>query len=250
MLFGGATAYNSYWDKDKGPIGGLKSPPKMSSWMWFTSIFIQAIGLMLAIFAGSLFVGFYALSMLLFWLYSTPHARWKGSPVKSVIAIGISTGTNSLLMGYLSAGMNALDFPIVCAALGVAFVILSLYPTSQLYQMEEDLKRGDRTFAIAYGFDGVYTFFFLTFFFGLVLIATAMFQQHIWLSWGFLFVGFAAGYWVQNNIKQLTAEKDDYTLVMRIKFATSLSFVSFLMIGLLLKHTSIGIVTGLNVLLS
>ncbi|MDZ7682184.1 MAG: hypothetical protein U5J63_10870 [Fodinibius sp.] len=23
LLFGGATAYNSYWDKDTGPIGGL-----------------------------------------------------------------------------------------------------------------------------------------------------------------------------------------------------------------------------------
>lgn len=43
FLFGGATAYNSYWDKDEGPIGGLKNPPEMKRWMHPVSI-----GMMLA----------------------------------------------------------------------------------------------------------------------------------------------------------------------------------------------------------
>lgn len=249
LLFGGATAYNSYWDRDEGPVGGLKNPPKMKPWMWFLSILIQAVGLLIAIPGGSLFVGIYALSMLLFWLYSSPHVRWKGNPVKSLIAIGVSTGTNSLLLGYLAAGMNAITFPVLCAAVGVAFLILSLYPVSQLYQMDADLKRGDQTFAMQFGFTGVFNFFVLTFAFGVILIFTAIFLQYVWLAWGFLFVGFATGYAVHQKLKQLTAEKDDYNLVMRIKFGTSLSFVCFLIITLLLKHTQLGIVTGLDVLL-
>lgn len=249
LLFGGATAYNSYWDKDEGPVGGLKNPPKMKPWMWFVAILMQAVGLLIAVPAGSLFVGIYGLSMLLFWLYSTPHARWKGKPIKSLIAIGISTGTNSLLLGYLAAGMNTLSFPVIVASIGVAFVILSLYPASQLYQMDDDMQRGDRTFAIKYGFRGVFNFFVLAFGFGVLLIPVAMFNRHPWLSLGFWAIGFAVGYWVQKKLRQLTAEKSDYFLVMRIKFGTSLSFVCFLVITLLLKHTQVGIVTGLDVLL-
>lgn len=249
LLFGGATAYNSYWDKDEGPIGGLKNPPGMKPWMWFISLLMQALGLLVALSAGSLFTGVYALSMLLFWLYSTPHARWKGDPIKSLVAIGVSTGTNSLVMGYLAAGMYALPLSVIFAAFGVALVILSLYPTSQLYQMDDDQRRGDQTFAIKYGFQGVFNFFVLAFSMGVIFIFTAILRQHIWLSLVFLLTGFGAGYWVQQKLKELTAEKDDYTLVMRIKFSTSLSFVVFLIITLLAKHTSIGIVSGLQVLL-
>ena len=171
LLFGGATAYNSYWDKDEGPIGGLKNPPPMKQWMWFISILMQAVGLLIAIPAGNVFVGIYALSMLLFWLYSTPHARWKAHPVKSLIAIGISTGTNSLLLGYLASGMNIINAHILLASLGVALIILSLYPISQLYQLLDDQKRGDMTFAIKFGFTGVYNFFVIAFSFGVLLIA-------------------------------------------------------------------------------
>src|SRR3989339_1428902 len=48
LLFGGATAYNSYWDKDKGPIGGMKQPPLMRRWMHHTSLVLQFIGLIIA----------------------------------------------------------------------------------------------------------------------------------------------------------------------------------------------------------
>jgi len=249
LLFGGATAYNSYWDKDEGPIGGLKHPPKMKPWMWFLSILMQALGLLIALAAGSLFVGIYALSMLLFWLYSTPHARWKGDPIKSLVAIGVSTGTNSLLMGYLAAGMHALPVTVFVAALGVALVVLSLYPTSQLYQMEDDRRRGDHTFALRYGFKGVYRFFVITFSVGVILISSAIFNQHVWLSVAFLVTGLLAGYWVQQKLLELTAEREDYNLIMKIKLGTSLSFVAFLTGTLLIKHTSIGILSGLKVLL-
>src|SRR5699024_1096729 len=76
LLFGGATAYDSFLDRDEGPVGGLKNPAEMAHWMWFASLFIQVAGLMLAIPMGAFFAGFYMLSILLFWLYSSPWTRW------------------------------------------------------------------------------------------------------------------------------------------------------------------------------
>ncbi len=71
LLFGGATAYNSFWDKDEGPIGGLQNPPKMQPWMWSASLILQGVGLLIAIPQGLLYSGIYLGSILFFWLYST-----------------------------------------------------------------------------------------------------------------------------------------------------------------------------------
>ncbi len=72
LLYGGATVFNSWWDKDEGPIGGLKNPPEMESWMREISLLIQFIGLIWAFSAGRAFTVVYAVSLVFFWLYSTP----------------------------------------------------------------------------------------------------------------------------------------------------------------------------------
>lgn len=240
ILFGGATAYNSFWDKDEGPIGGLKNPPKMANWMWMASLLLQMIGLILAIPMGSLFLGIYALSMLLFWLYSSPWTRWKGQPVKSLVAIGISTGFCSVLLGYLAAGNGILPPVVLTAALGCTLILLSLYPVSQIYQQEEDTRRGDQTFAIRYGPKVVKQFFQIGFLAGLILITASIMFYHTYLGVLFGIIGLITGILVRSHLKKLTSREDDYDKVMWIKYGTSMAFVCFLLIVLVLKHATIG----------
>lgn len=250
LLFGGATAYNSYWDKDEGPVGGLKHPPAMEPWMWSMSWALQGLGLLLALAAGWVFSLFYGLSILMFWLYSTPHTRWKGRPWKSLAAIGISTGTNSLLMGYLAADplSTVIDYQVLSAAIGVAAVVLSLYPISQLYQLEEDTGRGDQTFAARYGLAGAARFFKTSFPVGIVLVAVSMVGIHPLLAVGFAGTGGLVWLWVLHQIRQFAGGEKDYDRVMRIKYRTSLAFVLFLFLAILIKHTDVGILSGLDLL--
>jgi 4-hydroxybenzoate polyprenyltransferase len=250
LLFAGATAYNSFWDKDSGPIGGLRHPPKMRPWMWLGSLILQMIGLMLAIPQGSLYVSIYALSMLLFWLYSTPLARWKSHPVKSLVAIGVSTGFNSVLLGYLAAGNTSLSLPVWIAAFGVTCMLLSLYPVSQIYQRDEDLRRGDQTFTIRYGERAVYRFFEIAFFVGLTFVSVAILYLHTWLAIIFGMLGIITGLYVRSRIRELDAQKESYFRVMGIKYGTSLAFTLFLIAGIILKHIEIdGISSVANLLL-
>ncbi|MDZ7715777.1 MAG: DUF3996 domain-containing protein [Balneolaceae bacterium] len=111
------------------------------------------------------------------------------------------------------------------------------------------LNEGDETFAIRYGIIAVIRFFQTAFFGGLALIFLTMLQQHFWLAFGFFAIGIAAGFWVGNLLKRLTAERTDYEMVMRIKFIVSLAFVLFLISVLLIKHTLVGMEWGLDVLL-
>lgn len=241
LLFGGATAYNSYWDKDEGPIGGLKAPPKMTKWMWFVSLAIQFIGLGLAIPLGGIYIGLYILSLVLFWLYSTPLARWKGHPIKSMIAIGLSTGTNSFLLGYIAAGGDILNMGPILASVGVAFVLLSLYPVSQIFQIEEDSNRGDHTFATEYGLKGIKRFYIGSFLGGSALISYTLSELYFWPGLAFGVVSLVAFIFIYKILANLEGVEEEYGLVMRIKFLASLSFVFFIIGSIVFKNIESGI---------
>jgi 4-hydroxybenzoate polyprenyltransferase len=235
LLFGGATAFNSYWDKDEGPIGGLRHPPKMERWMRDVSILMQVGGFVWAAVTGPVYAGVYLVSMILFWLYSTPLARWKGRPLLSMIAIGGSTGTNSLILGVLAAGAD-LTWLILFAGIGTALIMLSLYPISQLYQMEADRQRGDTTFAIQFGLAGVRRFFSASFITGIVVIAIILSGLNVLLAAGFGGVGMIVWGILIFWIFSLKGEKNEYGQVMKIKYVASIAFVMFIVTGLLLKH--------------
>ena len=228
FLNGGVTAYNSYWDKDEGPIGGLKAPPPMTGWMHPASLVVQSIGLLIAWREGLLFIVLYGVTMVLSVAYSWPRIRWKGHPQLSLVAVGVGTGTNTFLMGYLAAGGAGLSGPMTVAALGVALLLLSLYPVSQVFQIEEDAARGDTTFATRYGLQGVVRWFAVTYPVGLGLATYVLYQVRPELALAFGVTG--TGGYVLNltQLRGLTGATEEYEKVMRLKYGASLSFVGFL----------------------
>jgi 1,4-dihydroxy-2-naphthoate octaprenyltransferase len=71
--------------------------------------------------------------------------------------VAIGQGILAFAIGFLAAGASPrqlLALPAILPALGSAFVTLGLYPITQLYQMDEDRSRGDRTLPLAVGFRG------------------------------------------------------------------------------------------------
>lgn len=229
LLFGGATAYNSWWDKDEGPIGGLKSPPRMWPWMWPVSLGIQYIGLFWALSVGWNYAVIYGISILFFWLYSSPVTRWKGKPILSLVAIGVSTGTNSLFLGFLAAGGYPITWFEDVAAIGVAFLVLSLYPVSQVFQIDEDQNRGDVTFATKFGLTGIKWLFACFFSLGTAILTYTLVQTNGSIGYIFGCVGAVAYLMILHLVWQLEGKKSEYPMVMRIKLLASLSFVLFML---------------------
>ncbi|MFU8812562.1 MAG: UbiA family prenyltransferase [Balneolaceae bacterium] len=239
LLFGGATAYNSWWDRDEGPVGGLKHPPKMKSWMHAASLLLMALGFFWSLTVGVVYSLVYLASLLLFWLYSTPHARWKGRPLLSLFTIAVSTGVNAVLMGTLAAG-GAISLPVLLSSAGAAFILLAMYPVSQIFQMEEDRSRGDITFAVKFGQRGVVNFFTAAFFGGLMVLSAGL-AMVMWLPALILMIGCtAAGIILRMKIQGLRGVRAEYPNVMRIKALASFSFVFFLLIANVLRHQWFG----------
>lgn len=239
LLFGGATAFNSYWDKDEGPIGGLRNPPKMTKWMHQASIILMFSGWMWAYTINTQYFIIYGVSLLLFWLYSTPHARWKGDPHLSMIAIAVSTGMNSTLLGFYAAD-GSFSWVMLLASIGASFVLLSLYPVSQIYQQEEDQRRGDFTFYGHYGLSGVKRFFNLSYPVGLSVLSVSLMSISIMPGLFLLITGMGAYLYLLKTVNELEGLEIEYRNVMKIKFIASLSFVLFLLTANAIKYEWIG----------
>ncbi|MDZ7756549.1 UbiA family prenyltransferase [Rhodohalobacter sp.] len=239
LLFGGATAFNSYWDKDEGPIGGLKNPPKMTDWMRIASLVMMAIGWVWSALFGVLYFVIYGVSIMFFWLYSTPLARWKSHPYLSLIAIGVSTGFNSVLLGTIAAG-GSVNTSVIISAFGASMILLSLYPVSQIYQMEQDKRRGDRTFAVEYGVDGVKFFFVISYLFGMIFFSAGLLQVYPYPAVIFFILGLISGVILLRLLLKLKGMESEYSSVMKLKFLASLSFVIFLMILNAVRYEWIG----------
>jgi 1,4-dihydroxy-2-naphthoate octaprenyltransferase len=152
FLYPAATAFNSAYDDDKGPVSGLERPPGVPPGLLGFAIFLAAAGAFAALFSGLGFLLAYGLIVVWTAAYSHPATRWKSSPWKSSAAIALGQGALGFVAGWMAAGpLDPGDETLLAGAAGSALTALGLYPATQVFQREEDRMRGDRTLAVALG---------------------------------------------------------------------------------------------------
>lgn len=156
-LYPGANAFNSAYDRDTGPIGGLARPPAVPAGLALGSVALQGTGAVLAPLVGWTFAAAYVLLWGVFTAYSHPRTRWKRSPVLSTGAIVLGQGGLGFVLGWsaVAGGWPASEAGLL--ALGVACAgVAAMYPLTQVYQLAEDAARRDRTLAAVLGPAGVF----------------------------------------------------------------------------------------------
>ncbi len=153
-LSGGATAFNSYYDRDTGPIGGLRRPPPATAALLPFSLAVEAAGLAVVAALELRLGAVYIAGALLLDAYSHPVLRLKARPWLSMAAVATASGALMALAGAWAAGggiPEGAEGRVVAGALSGFLVIAGYYPLTQLGQEEEDRGRGDLTFVLAYG---------------------------------------------------------------------------------------------------
>jgi 1,4-dihydroxy-2-naphthoate octaprenyltransferase len=159
FLYGGTNMFNSYYDRDEGPIGGLERPPAVSRAMLFLSLALKGIGFLLAIPLGFGFCVCYLLFVGYSVSYSHPAIRIKKYPFGSAVLVFFGQGVVGFVGGFLAGGgeVGRLLEPVsLIACLGGALLVSGLYPLTQVYQVNEDARRGDLTLARRLGPRRVY----------------------------------------------------------------------------------------------
>jgi 4-hydroxybenzoate polyprenyltransferase len=154
FLYSGATAFNSYFDRDVGPVGGLERPPSVMPALLPFSLAVQLGGALVAALVNRPFLVAYAIFVGLSFAYSYPRIRWKAHTWTSLLVVGFGQGALAFLGAWAATRgeiTSAWSLDGVLGAIAAVLLILALYPLTQLYQIDEDAARGDRTVAVVWG---------------------------------------------------------------------------------------------------
>ncbi len=149
-LNGGTLALNSAYDKDEGDVAYLRQPPPPPRYLAGFSLGLMLLGLLLASLLPREFQTAYAICLVLSVLYSVPPFRLKAVAGADWLINMVGFGTLTPYAGWAVTGLPLQAAPGV-VLLGFCPLFAALYPLTQIYQFEEDSRRGDRTLALMLG---------------------------------------------------------------------------------------------------
>jgi len=164
FIYPASNAYNSYYDKDEGSIGGLKNPPKVDKNVYYLATLFDFIGLALT---QLLFMNWTLTAMVLVYIlvsraYSNSLIRLKRFAIISWLIAGFFQGAWVVWLIYI--GLNEFELQmvfkpkLVYGGLLASAILWGSYPMTQIYQHEEDANRGDRTLSLWLGIKGTFLF--------------------------------------------------------------------------------------------
>ncbi len=156
FLYPASNAFNSYYDKDTGPIGGIHEPPSVDRKLLGASLIWEVPGLVLLFLAGWV-VGVMGLFYSVFSkAYSWDKTRWKRYPVFSLSGIALVQGSLVVLMVNTSLMEMSRLALLLTACVTAALFLLAVYPLTQVYQHRQDQLHGDRTYSMLVGIRGTF----------------------------------------------------------------------------------------------
>lgn len=149
LLCTGITLYNSYYDRDQGPVMGLAKPPPINETIYWVGVGMKAVALLLGFLLNLQFFFLTIVGATLSVLYSHPIARCKGRPIMSLVFNFIAGACTFLALLQLVPNTERLIALVgtICAGL----FLVSTYLLMQIHQIDEDRERGDASFSVRYG---------------------------------------------------------------------------------------------------
>ncbi|MFA6508084.1 MAG: UbiA family prenyltransferase [Treponemataceae bacterium] len=231
LVYPASNGFNSYFDKDEGPIGGLAVPPPVFRSLLVVSLILDGAALILAFAGGPLFgtavLGYGTGSKL----YSWDRVRLKRLPWVGWLWTGLGQGMLTFIaMAAVASGkgLGELGIGVYAGSALIALFLLGVYPLTQIYQHDEDARRGDLTISRLLGIRG-------TFMLSAVCLGAATAGFFAWIAslgggfWAVLFLGMqlpAFGYFLRWAAAAFRDErKADYRSMMWMNIVAS-SFMS------------------------
>ena len=163
LIYPASNGYNSYFDKDEKSIGGLKNPPPVRKGLYFLSLLLDLLAIISAyIKINTTFAVMVLIYGLISKAYSHPSIRLKKHGWTSWIITGLFQGLFTFIACYI--GINDFDISnaarneVIVPGILTSLMLWANYPLTQVYQHEEDIRRGDVTLSSKLGITGTFYF--------------------------------------------------------------------------------------------
>lgn len=167
LVYPASNGYNSYMDRDTGPVGGLEKPLQPTRQLYYLSVLLDSAAVILALFLGMLTAVIVLIYILASRAYSYRRIRLKQYPVAGFLTVIFFQGAACFYLAYTSAMNQPALLPPLLPMLASSLLIGSLYPLTQIYQHDADQADGVTTLSMMLGYRG-------TFIFSGILFLTAM----------------------------------------------------------------------------
>ncbi|ABG61025.1 UbiA family prenyltransferase [Cytophaga hutchinsonii] len=161
LVYPSSNGYNSYIDKDEDSIGGLEKPPMPTKKLYYLTLVLDVLALLLAYFLVS---PLFALCILMYMLasraYSSKEIRLKKYPYIGFLVVVFFQGAFTYYTCYAGITGHALELnkPALFLLLAGSFQIAGAYPLTQIYQHQQDLRDGVITISYKLGYAGTFIF--------------------------------------------------------------------------------------------
>lgn len=228
FLYPASNGYNSYFDKDEKSIGGLQNPPPVKKGLYFLSLAFDLIAILFAlIFLNATFAIMLVVYGLVSKAYSHPSIRLKKFPILGWLIAGLFQGLFTFAMCYV--GINdfgieiILNWTVLVPGTLSTIMLWANYPMTQIYQHDEDAKRGDLTLSRMLGIRG--TFYFVGATFTVVTVGFILYLQTFALKYSLIFLAtlfpVVAYFFVWFFQTYRNESKADYRHTMWLNFISS-----------------------------
>jgi 1,4-dihydroxy-2-naphthoate octaprenyltransferase len=162
LLYPASNGYNSYMDRDTGPIGGVERPMQPTRQLFLLTSGMDLLALLLGLLIGWPFASGLLLYILASRAYSFRGIRLKKYPFAGWLTVAGCQGALVFFIVYqgshpAGAGPASLQAPVE-AMVASSLLLGSFYPLTQLYQHEADRKDGVRTLSMVLGYRGSFIF--------------------------------------------------------------------------------------------
>jgi len=158
IIYPASNGYNSYMDRDTESIGGLEKPPPPSRQLFWVTIVLDTIGILLSLIIGPIFT-----LVMLFYIGASKAYSYRGIRLKKfpylgyLVVIAFQGAVTFWLVYYGSNRDHSLTVPwqgmVVCSLLVGGF-----YPLTQIYQHKQDFQDGVSTISYKLGYKGTFIF--------------------------------------------------------------------------------------------
>lgn len=178
LIYPASNGYNSYMDRDTESIGGIEKPPPPPKQLFYLTIILDAVGVLLSLLISPVFAALMLVYILASKAYSYRGIRLKQYAIIGYLTVIIFQGALTFCMVYYgtdAAGINTLPWQgiLICALL-----IGGFYPLTQVYQHKQDVADGVKTISYRLGYTGTFIFCGSVYLVAWLLTAQFFIQQH------------------------------------------------------------------------
>lgn len=178
LLYPASNGYNSYMDRDKGPIGGLEEPGTPTRQLYFITIALDLVALLISAFITPLFFAGMTLYVAASRAYSFRGIRLKRYPVIGYLTVVICQGALTFfLVMHGSSTIYMRDVPLL-GMVAASLLVGGFYPLTQIYQHLADKEDGVTTISYILGYRGTFIFTILVYSAAMLVLALYFFNKN------------------------------------------------------------------------